>query len=152
MIVPAVAADAEAIAALHRALFDEPWTAADIRDLVAAPTTTAFLARDVTDADPTTPVGFIIGRVVAGEAEILSIGVAAGSRRRGLGAALVEALAVAARQAGATRLFLEVAIDNAAALALYGSIGFAPVGRRRGYYQRHGNRPVDAVAMALQLD
>ena len=152
MIAPAVAADAEAIAALHQTLFDEPWTATDIRDLVAAPTTAAFLARDVTGADPGPPVGFVIGRIVAGEAEILSIGVAAASRRRGLGAALVEALTVAARRAGATRLFLEVAIDNASALALYGSIGFGPVGRRRGYYQRHGNRPVDAVAMALQLD
>ena len=31
-------------------------------------------------------------------------------------------------------MFLEVSIGNQAALALYGKLGFQPVGRRRAYY------------------
>ena len=38
-------------------------------------------------------------------------------------------------QEGVRALYLEVRDSNAAARALYGSLGFTQVGRRRGYYQ-----------------
>ena len=49
-------------------------------------------------------------------------------------------------------MFLEVAEDNIAALALYHRAGFAAVGRRRGYYHRAGAAPVDAQVLRLDLN
>jgi len=52
-----------------------------------------------------------------------------------------------ARAARAERADLEVRAGNAAAIALYASEGFVPVGRRRRYY---GNGE-DALLMSLVL-
>jgi ribosomal-protein-alanine N-acetyltransferase len=52
---------------------------------------------------------------------------------------------------GATRLFLEVADDNAAALALYARAGFSEAGRRPGYYARPDGGRQDALILALNL-
>lgn len=77
------------------------------------------------------------------EAHVMTVGVLAGWRRRGVGAALLADLLAAA---GPRRVLLEVRADNAAAQRLYARHGFQPIGRRRGYYQPGG---VDAVVMAL---
>ncbi len=53
------------------------------------------------------------------------------ARGRGLGAALIEALAGWAREQGATALELSVTTNNPAAAALYARTGFAETGRRR---------------------
>lgn len=52
---------------------------------------------------------------------------------------------------GATRLFLEVAEDNAAARALYDRLGFEPAGRRPRYYSRPNGPAVDALLLVLIL-
>lgn len=136
------------LAALHASLFEAPWDAAAFASLLSHPGSTAFLAR--VGAPPQT-VGFILGQLAADEAEILSLGVGKGSQRHGIGRRLVEALGRAAKRAEAKRLFLEVAADNAAALALYGKLGFAEVGRRKGYYERTGGPAQDALTLALTL-
>ncbi|HQT72726.1 MAG TPA: GNAT family N-acetyltransferase, partial [Acidiphilium sp.] len=73
-------------------------------------------------------------RAVAGEAEILTIGVAATARRRGIARALLGAALGEARGRGAETVFLEVAADNDAAIRLYRACLFRPAGRRRDYY------------------
>ncbi|WP_250033168.1 GNAT family N-acetyltransferase [Paractinoplanes maris] len=50
------------------------------------------------------------------------------ARRRGVARALLTHVAEAARAAGARRVSLQTESDNAAALALYASAGFGPVG------------------------
>ena len=57
----------------------------------------------------------------------------------------------AARKAEARRLYLEVAASNAAALRLYQKLGFAEIGRRKGYYERPGSPPEDAINLSLAL-
>ena len=66
-----------------------------------------------------------------------------------MGRALVTGLMAQARAGGARRLFLEVAQDNAAALALYTAAGFIQVGRRPGYYSRPDG---SAAALVLAFD
>lgn len=131
--------DADALAALHAAAFEHPWAASEIAALAAQPGAFALLVEGL---------GFILCRVAAGEAEILTLAVDPAARRQGLGRALVEAAAGIAAQAGAETLFLEVADDNAAALGLYTGAGFSGVGRRRGYYASGA----DAVVMRLALN
>ena len=74
-------------------------------------------------------------RLVADEAEILTICTVPDRRRDGVGRYLLDAAAQAMKTAGAQRLLLEVAIDNRAAIRLYRAFRFVELGRRRGYYQ-----------------
>jgi len=145
---PATRADAEALAAVHAAAFDAPWSADDI--VRFAEDRGGFaLAAEMDDGDGI--AGFILCRAIAGEAEILTLAVAPAHRRRGLASALVEtAAAVAAESAEA--MFLEVAEDNPGALALYQRLGFAIAGRRAGYYGRPAGGAVDAIVMRRALN
>lgn len=78
--------------------------------------------------------GMLLARVAADEAEVLTLAVVPERRQLGLGGALVRAAAAEALCLGAGRMFLEVSVRNQAARSLYRSLGFAQVGRRRGYY------------------
>jgi ribosomal-protein-alanine N-acetyltransferase len=116
--------------------------------LLDHPGSTAFIARA---GEPLATAGFILGRLIADEAEILTLGVCESWQRRGIGQRLVEALGRAARKAEARRLYLEVAASNATAIRLYQKLGFAEIGRRKDYYERPGNPPEDAINLALAL-
>mgnify|MGYP006276036153 CR=1 FL=1 len=95
--------------------------------------------------------GFALGRAVAGEAEILTLAVAPHARRNGVGRALVAGFEAAARERGAERAFLEVAADNAGALALYAGAGYVEQGRRPGYYAGPDGAPVAALILGRAL-
>jgi len=116
--------DLAALAALHRLCFPDPWNAQALANLLAGPGTFAFHLQQ----------GFIVARVAAGEAEILTLAVHPEARGRGLGRALLVAAASHAETQGAGEMFLEVAADNPPALALYAGQGFVRVGGRKGYY------------------
>ncbi|WP_254600979.1 GNAT family N-acetyltransferase [Caulobacter sp. S45] len=146
LIVPAGPDAASALAVLHAAAFEAPWTAIDLQGLIASPFTIALQA-----GAPAAPVGFTLARVVAGEAEILTLAVDPAARGRGIARALVEAAAGLAHAAGARTMWLEVAQDNSAALALYAVAGFEEAGRRKGYYPRKGG-PVDALSLRRRLN
>ena len=92
--------------------------------------------------------GFILCQIVPGQSEILTFCVRPAQRRRGLGDKLMHAAAEAARAANGV-LYLEVAADNTAAIALYGKAGFKQTGARPKYYKR-GAESVDAVLMTLE--
>jgi len=139
--VSAHACEPETLAALHAGSFDRGWTATTFADLLEQPGVAAIAEAD----------GFILFRVVADEAEILTLAVRPEMRGRGQGGDLTRKAAAAAAAAGARRLFLEVAEDNAAARALYHRAGFEAVGRRPRYYDRPGAAPVDALLLSLNL-
>lgn len=80
-------------------------------------------------------VGAVAMRDVASEAEILNLAVAAEWRRKGTGRRLMETALHAARERGATRVFLEVRESNAGARAFYACLGFSQDGRRPNYYR-----------------
>jgi len=131
------------LAELHAACFDEVWSAGDIATLLNQPGVFGALALD--DA----PVGFLLWRVAADEAEILSLGVLPPARRHGIATVLLETAVAALRTAGVTSLFLEVAQDNRPARAFYQTHGFAEVGRRRSYYHRPSAPDADALVLKL---
>jgi len=82
-----------------------------------------------------TLTGFVIGRQIADEGEILNLAVVPARRRRGEGGALLRAALDEFRTRRTNRVFLEVRESNHAAIAFYGKHGFAETGRRSGYYQ-----------------
>lgn len=66
---------------------------------------------------------------VDGEAHLVALWVSASARGRGVGDALVSALQADARSRGLSRLVLDVAHVNHAAIRLYERRGFTPTGR-----------------------
>ncbi|MFB2531391.1 GNAT family N-acetyltransferase [Paracoccus sp. p4-l81] len=121
------------LAAIHAASFTRPapWSADQIGATLAAPG--AFLLVEAQ--------GFLIGRVIADEAELLTLAVAPPARRAGIGARLVARFLTASADKGAATAFLEVAADNPAAIALYLAAGFVDAGQRRGYYRDPAGGP-----------
>jgi ribosomal-protein-alanine N-acetyltransferase len=117
------------LAALHAACFPAPWSADEITRLLAMPGAFAAIAR-LEEA----PCGFHLSRYGGGEAEIITIGVHPQARRSGVGRILLQDVVDRAQALGAATLFVEVAENNSAALALYRTAGLAAVGRRPGYY------------------
>jgi len=142
---PATAQDATLLAEMHETAFEAPWGEAEIEALLTGPGGFATIAEDEG------PEGFILCRAIGGEAEILTLAVRPEKRGRGLGRTLIEAAVGLARETGAEAMFLEVAEDNAPAMALYQTSGFRLAGRRAGYYRR-GEEATDALVMRRWLN
>lgn len=119
--------DAALLAALHATAFapEEAWSEQTMRTLVTLPGVMALLAEEE---------GLLLLRQAADEAEVLTLAVRPEARRRGVAMALMETGLVLLAAGGARRLLLEVAAENAAALALYTALGFTRAGERRDYY------------------
>lgn len=131
------------MAALHARCFTlpPPWSAADF----------AATLSDRGVLCLSRPDGFALFRSVADEAELLTLAVAPEARRRGLARDLLDEGFAQAAARGATRVFLEVAAENAGARALYAGAGFAEVGRRPGYYRHPDGTRADALILARAL-
>ncbi|SHE90139.1 ribosomal-protein-alanine N-acetyltransferase [Loktanella atrilutea] len=131
------------LAATHRLAFtlDRPWSAVEFADLLAQ--------RSVILCG--TPESFVLGRVAFDEAEVLTLATRPDQRRRGLARAALDDFHDRAARAGALSVFLEVAADNAAAIALYRACDFSTVGRRRAYYAREDGPAADALVMRRSL-
>ncbi|MEE8188989.1 MAG: GNAT family N-acetyltransferase [Kiloniellales bacterium] len=148
--------DVAAISVLHAACFadglgGEAWNESAIAQIMAMPGTYGLIVTEEAAAGAgEAPAGFALARVAGAECEILSLGVPAPWRRRGLGRVLVKAALAHGHEAGAARAFLEVAEDNSAARALYLAEGFSVVSRRPGHYRR-GAALKDALVFAREL-
>lgn len=148
---PLRAIDLDRAARLHHEAFvpmgERGWTRQDLAGLLASPGCVGFLL-----TESTFDIGMAICRVVADEAELLTVAVDPGHRRRGAARRLLDAVVAHARGGGARSLFLEVGADNPGARTLYDSLGFGIVGRRPGYYERTGRPDADAFIMRLTLN
>jgi len=133
--------DAAAIAALHAASFRRGWGEDEVLQLLLDSAVVAhrLMVRR-------TLVGFIMSRVAADEAEILSVAIATARRGRGLSRPLLDFHIRSLAGRGVRAVFLEVDEHNEAARRLYAGAGFAEVGRRQGYYEG------GAAALVLRRD
>src|SRR5204862_1925180 len=93
-------------------------------------------------------VAYINYWLVRAEVHLLNLAVHPDARRRGHGRALVAHLLRVAADQGCRYLTLEVRRSNLAAIELYRSVGFDPVGVRPRYYV---DDEEDAVVMVLEL-
>jgi|KBSSwiStaDraftv2_1062776.scaffolds.fasta_scaffold44189_5 ribosomal-protein-alanine N-acetyltransferase len=149
-ILPLDASTLAAAADLHAHAFaasaERGWSARELQQLLASSGAHGFFA-----ASDTRICGFVLWRVVADEAELLTIAVTPDLRRRGIASLLLQKAVTSAAEGGGNSLFLEVAEDNVAALRLYAQAGFAPIGRRSRYYRRGTGQHADAVVMRRAL-
>jgi ribosomal-protein-alanine N-acetyltransferase len=138
--------DATAIAALHAASFRQGWSDGEFERLLREPNVVAHRV-----AAGRRFAGFILSRLGGGEAEILSVAVAAARRGRGLARMLLDLHLRRLAGLGVQAVFLEVDEDNAPARRLYQRAGFREVGRRPGYYPHTGGNAATALVLRRDL-
>ncbi len=140
-VTPTSPYHAEAMALLHAAAFPPPeqWGAAAFAAQLGSPGVFGLLDERG---------GLVLARVAADEAELLTVAVHPGVRRRGFGRSLLDAILGEAARRHAAAMFLEVAESNAPARALYASAGFTAVGIRPRYYPSGA----DALVLRVALD
>jgi len=149
-IEPLTQAHAQPIALLHREDFARPWSAGEFLSLIVQDGVFGFVAREVGKGRQGI-AGFVLARMAADEAEILTVAVARNHRRAGLGRALMDAVLRTLHHDRAEALFLEVDETNRAALALYRRLGFAEVGKRPGYYTAPDGTKTGALVLRRSL-
>lgn len=144
---------AATLAAIHAASFTtpRPWSIAEFTTLLADPATRTAWMPAPPPASATLPRAFGLGRLAADEAEILTLAVDPAARRAGLGRRVLSDLMAQLGAGGAARVFLEVAIDNLPARALYAEAGFHEAGRRPRYFAVPGGIALDALILARHL-
>jgi ribosomal-protein-alanine N-acetyltransferase len=142
--------DLDAVTAVMNSAFDdrfgEAWTRSQCAGILPMPGVELVLARDG-EGDVT---GFSLSRTVADEAELLLLAVAPNHRRRGIGRMLLNQFTRASRDAGASRVHLEVREGNPAVI-MYRQAGFTLVGRRPKYYRGRFGGDFDALTLSLRF-
>ena len=117
---------------LHKLCFpNKPWSATDFADLKKS-------GCDIIASQN----GFIVWRVVADEAEIITVGVHPNARRTGIASAMLVLVENDAKKRGAKKIFLEVAENNTPARVMYKNNGYTQIGVRPKYYDG-----IDAILM-----
>lgn len=138
---------AERLARLSHICFPDrhaQWSADDFIGFTASESSVVF-------ADPDLSLGYLVMRIVAGEAELLDVGVAPEMRRHGLARTLMSTAEGHAQTEGCARIVLDVAEDNNGARAFYDHAGYTRIGTRTGYYLRPDGSRVDALVLHKQL-
>ena len=141
--------DAKALAKLHESAFHRSWSENEFSLMLSDTQKNPCLI--VCDKKRKI-VGFAILRTLESEAELLSIIVAKKWRKRGIGRALINAIIEHLTMSPVTKFFLEVAMDNDAAIKLYNSLGFEIIGKRENYYAKENTKASCALVMALTFD
>ena len=107
-ILPMNAAHVAAVAALEKTCFSDPWSEKSVASELENPLSLWLVA---TEGDRL--AGYVGSQTVLGEADMMNL-----------------------KSRGAYCLTLEIRASNEAAIGLYDKLGFAAVGRRRGYYEK----------------
>lgn len=142
-LLPAQQQDIPAIAVLEQECFSHPWSEASLTACLQNGRSVLLTAKE-----GDTLLGYLGMEYVLDEGSITNVAVFPAYRRRGIAAALLEALLQKARELALATVTLEVRAGNSPAIALYQKYGFLPVGRRKNYY----NDPTeDAILMTVTL-
>lgn len=145
-VEPANLRDAPALTRLHKTSFHRGWDTGEFEQLLADRGVLAHKLRM-----GRTMAGFILSRMAADEAEILSVAIAPNLRGRGLAGPLVQTHLGYLAGAGIRTVFLEVEENNQPARALYARAGFSIVGRRERYYKDDSGAQLNAIVMRRDL-
>ncbi|MFQ5554349.1 MAG: ribosomal protein S18-alanine N-acetyltransferase [Acidimicrobiia bacterium] len=144
VIRPMTRGDIASVATLERAVFSQPWSARVFYDELAMANRSYLVA--VGDDDAIIGYGGLL--LVEEDAHVTTVAVDPDERRHRLGSRLLLALIDRALDREARHLTLEVRVSNSPARQLYERFGFAPVGRRKNYYEDE-----DALVMwAIDID
>jgi len=145
-VEPATPSDAPRLAQLHAASFHRGWGEGEFESMLAESNTLAHRLRLGRKT-----IGFVVSRIGADEAEILSIAIEARLRGQGLSRNLLSTHLGHLAGRGVRAIFLEVEENNRPARRLYERAGFITVGRRERYYRQAGGEQLNALLMRRDL-
>lgn len=130
--------DLAALAALEAACFTHPWTEAQIAEEMSVDRPGGIFVLEGPPRPEETAglCAYCAFRLVRDEMHVMNVAVAPKARRRGLARGLLRFAIRRAARAGARSAFLELRVGNREALALYESLGFRTLARRREYYRQ----------------
>jgi ribosomal-protein-alanine N-acetyltransferase len=131
------------MSAAFQSCFGEAWTRSQCAGILPMHGVSLTVAEGHRGA-----AGFSLARCIADEAELLLIAVEPANQRSGVGQFLLDDFIETARDAGASKLHLEVR-DGNPAIAMYRAAGFEAAGRRRNYYRGPDGHTYDAVTLML---
>jgi ribosomal-protein-alanine N-acetyltransferase len=106
--------------------FSRRWSRQDFAYFLAHPTAFCYGIKDSHQLS-----AYLIGLLVHGELDIISIATRPEARRRGYGEQLMQ---LAQRDSQVRTISLEVDVANEAAVALYTKLNFKKMGLRKAYY------------------
>ena len=118
-----------------------PWSEIEYRKLLETTTSRLFYTEN----------GFLVGRVVDRDAEILNVVIHPDYRRLGKASKLICMFEKEAKNAGSSRCFLEVAESNNSARKLYTGLGYSKVGQRDNYYKFIDGRTDNAAILSKEI-
>ncbi len=154
----ALETDLAECADIHAQCFTHNWDEHTLSTMLTGRGTTCLVA--TLSGSAAIPAGFLMFRVSAGEAEILTVAVDPARRNTGIGAGLVDEMIRLCLHERLEEIFLEVDESNRAALSVYRKKGFKIVGERKGYYPAENigaeetaatGAPSNALIMRLDL-
>lgn len=133
---------------MHRAVSHSYWSAKQFSDSLLTDEHIGLLLQK-----DGVPLGFCLCRCVLDEAELLHIALLPEAQGLGWGSALWAQMRVLLLQKNAAKVFLELRVSNAVALAAYCAWGFTQQGLRKKYYPAlfEDTEPEDALLMTLIL-
>lgn len=149
IIQPAEINDAAILADVHKENFFPSWgkeVFANFLQQAQFVTFIAVLSDSTSCSENHKIIGFLVARQVLDESELITLAVSPAYRKHKVASLLLEQLLQFLYRAHSRRLYLEVAENNAAALALYKKFLFQKVGHRKGYYETKTGR-VDALLL-----
>ncbi|WP_323779676.1 GNAT family N-acetyltransferase [Thalassovita sp.] len=134
---------AEELARIHRDAFtaQRPWAASEFRSLLSSPHVFVVFSDHA----------FALGRVIAEEAELLTLATEPEYQRQGQGRTVLDLYHAAAQERGAETSFLEVAENNLPAIKLYRTAGYEQTAIRPGYYRQPDGSAVAALILSRSL-
>ncbi|MBQ9780117.1 MAG: ribosomal protein S18-alanine N-acetyltransferase [Clostridia bacterium] len=148
-LLTASSADLEGTAVLEKLCFHQPWSASSLELLTKEGIGVGYLCTQASAGAENPMVTAYGGMLIAvDEGQITNIAVHPEHRGQGLGLAIVQALIKHAKAEHLATITLEVRVSNTPAISLYRKVGFAEVGRRKGFYTKPTE---DALIMELKL-
>lgn len=117
------------IAALEKQCFSDPWSFRMLADTFFNESTVNVAAEEGGRV-----AGYAFAVLAGEDADIANVAVSPACRRRGIASQLLACLEARAAAAGVKRVFLEVRVSNAPAMALYLKRGYVGRYARPRYY------------------
>jgi ribosomal-protein-alanine N-acetyltransferase len=143
---PMTLASLDGVLELELAVYAFPWTRGNFVDSLVA----GYAAWTLNHVDGDL-VGYLVAMPGVGEMHLLNITIAPAARRHGHARRLLAELVRLCRSRRADRLWLEVRESNDEAREVYRRLGFAQVGRRKGYYPAPAGQREDAIVMSIDV-
>lgn len=129
-MAPMTAGDLDAVMAIEKASFGDPWSRAGFEDSLRLP-----FALMLTAKCGETVVGYCCLYQMVDEGEIINVAIAPDWRGQGVGLKMLEHFLNLGKERGIARFLLDVRVSNLPAQRLYEKAGFAIIARQKNFYQ-----------------